>query len=40
MTNKIYTFGYQQRQPEELRAEVERLDGVVVDVRIQPRKRF
>ena len=32
----LYTFGYEQRPPEDLLAEADRLDAVVVDVRIQP----
>jgi len=37
--HKIYTFGYQQRKPEELQAEVGRLGAVVIDVRIKPYSR-
>jgi uncharacterized protein (DUF488 family) len=35
----IYTFGYEKRRPEELRAESDRLDAVVMDVRIKPFSR-
>ena len=38
-TLKIYTFGYQGQQVAALAAEVERVQGVVVDVRYSPYSR-
>jgi uncharacterized protein (DUF488 family) len=39
MMHQLYTFGYSGRLPHELRALVEQLDAVVVDIRFSPRSR-
>ncbi len=35
----IYTFGYTGKKPSDLKAEAERLDAVVVDIRFSPNSR-
>ena len=37
---QLYTFGYSDRRPDQLRTLAERLDGVVVDIRFSPRSRI
>jgi uncharacterized protein (DUF488 family) len=39
MMHQLYTFGYSGRLPHELRALVDHLDAIVVDIRFSPRSR-